>query len=117
MDELPNILNVIKGDMSLVGPRPLVDYESELYGKYKEKRHSVLPGITGLAQVQGRLDLSLQERLYWDLKYIDNYSFMNDLKIIFKTPLSINVMECPAGTLRPSGCNNCPLEFLKTSVS
>ena len=89
LDELPNILNVIKGDMSLVGPRPLVDYESELYGKYKEKRHSVLPGITGLAQVQGRLDLSLQERLYWDLKYIDNYSFMNDLKIIFKTISSV----------------------------
>ena len=64
LDELPNVLNVINGDMSLVGPRPLVDYESELYGTYNEKRNSVLPGITGLAQVQGRLDLSLQERLY-----------------------------------------------------
>tara|TARA_B100000073_G_scaffold336060_1_gene330379 strand:- start:4050 stop:4670 length:621 start_codon:yes stop_codon:yes gene_type:complete len=89
LDELPNIMNVIKGDMSLVGPRPLVDYESELYGKYKENRHSVLPGITGLAQVQGRLDLSLQERLYWDLKYIENYSFLNDCKIILKTVSSV----------------------------
>ena len=89
LDELPNILNVIMGDMSLVGPRPLVDYESELYGQYREKRHSVLPGITGLAQVQGRLDLSLQERLYWDLKYIDNYSFLNDIKIVFKTISSV----------------------------
>ena len=75
--------------MSLVGPRPLVDYESDLYGKYNEKRHSVLPGITGLAQVQGRLDLSLQERLYWDLKYIDSYKFTNDLSIIFKTITSV----------------------------
>ena len=89
LDELPNIINVIRGDMSLVGPRPLVDYESELYGKYNEKRHSVLPGITGLAQVQGRLDLSLQERLFWDLKYIDSYSILNDIKIILKTISSV----------------------------
>ena len=89
LDELPNVLNVINGDMSLVGPRPLVDYESELYGTYNEKRNSVLPGITGLAQVQGRLDLSLQERLYWDLKYIDSYSMSNDLKIIIKTISSV----------------------------
>ena len=89
LDELPNVLNVINGDMSLVGPRPLVDYESELYGTYNEKRNSVLPGITGLAQVQGRLDLSLQERLYWDLKYIDSYSMNNDLKIIIKTISSV----------------------------
>ena len=89
LDELPNVLNVLYGDMSLVGPRPLVDYESELYGTYNEKRNSVLPGITGLAQVQGRLDLSLQERLYWDLKYIDSYSISNDLKIIIKTISSV----------------------------
>ena len=89
LDELPNVLNVIIGDMSLVGPRPLVDYESELYGKYNEKRNSVLPGITGLAQVQGRLDLSLQERLYWDLKYIDSNKLSNDLFIIFKTIASV----------------------------
>jgi len=67
----------------------LVDYESALYGKYNEKRNSVLPGITGLAQVQGRLDLSLQERLYWDLKYIDSNKLSNDLIIIFKTIASV----------------------------
>ena len=89
LDELPNIFNVLKGDMSLVGPRPLVDYESELYGKFNSKRNSVLPGITGLAQIQGRLDLSLQERLYCDLQYIENYSFTEDLKIIFKTVFSV----------------------------
>lgn len=89
LDELPNVFNVLLGDMSLVGPRPLVDYESELYGDYNLKRCSVLPGITGLAQVQGRLDLSLQERLYWDIKYIENKSFINDLKIIYKTIASV----------------------------
>ena len=89
LDELPNIFNVLKGEMSLVGPRPLVGYESDLYGKYNSKRNSVLPGITGLAQVQGRLDLSLQERLYWDLTYIENNSFFDDIKIIFKTFLSV----------------------------
>ena len=72
-----------------MGPRPLVDYESELYGKYNKKRNSVLPGITGLAQVQGRLDLSLQERLYWDLKYIDSNKTINDISIIFKTIASV----------------------------
>ena len=89
LDELPNILNVLKGDMSLVGPRPLVGYESDLYGKYNSKRNSVLPGVTGLAQVQGRLDLSLQERLYWDLKYIEDNSFLDDTKIIIKTISSV----------------------------
>ena len=89
LDELPNVFNVLLGDMSLVGPRPLVDYESELYGDYNLKRCSVLPGITGLAQVQGRLDLSLQERLYWDLKYIEDNSFSDDIKIIIKTISSV----------------------------
>lgn len=89
LDELPNILNVLKGDMSLVGPRPLVGYESDLYGKHNSKRNSVLPGVTGLAQVQGRLDLSLQERLYWDLKYIEDNSFSDDIKIIIKTISSV----------------------------
>ncbi len=89
LDELPNVFNILLGDMSLVGPRPLVGYESELYGDYNLKRCSVLPGITGLAQVQGRLDLSLQERLYWDLRYIEDKSFINDLKIIYKTIASV----------------------------
>ena len=89
LDELPNVFNVLLGDMSLVGPRPLVGYESELYGDYNLKRCSVLPGITGLAQVQGRLDLSLQERLYWDIKYVDEKSFNYDLIIILKTIYSV----------------------------
>ena len=75
LDELPNLINVLKGEMSIVGPRPLVKYESELYGDFQTKRNAVRPGITGLAQIQGRLDLSLQERLYWDLQYVETKKF------------------------------------------
>lgn len=89
LDELPNIINVFFGNMSFVGPRPLVKYESDLYGKYLEERNSVKPGITGLAQIQGRLDLSLQERLYWDLQYVKSKSFIYDFKIIIKTVYSV----------------------------
>ena len=89
LDELPNLLNVLRGQMSFVGPRPLVKYESDLYGEYSKKRNSVKPGITGLAQIQGRLDLSLQERLYWDIEYIEKKSFYYDMLIILKTVVSV----------------------------
>jgi len=89
LDELPNLINVLLGQMSFVGPRPLVKYESDLYGEYSKKRNSVKPGITGLAQIQGRLDLSLQERLYWDIEYVEKKSFYYDLLIIFKTFISV----------------------------
>ena len=85
LDELPNLINVLRGEMSIVGPRPLVKYESNLYGDYQKIRNAVKPGITGLAQVQGRLDLSLQERLYWDLEYVKSRNIFVDLKIIFLT--------------------------------
>ena len=89
LDELPNVINVLKGEMSTVGPRPLVVYESKLLGDYQKKRHSVKPGITGLAQVQGRLDLSLQERLYWDIEYVENCNIVLDFKILFQTIISV----------------------------
>ena len=89
LDELPNVVNVLKGEMSTVGPRPLVVYESKLLGYYQKKRHSVKPGITGLAQVQGRLDLSLQERLYWDIEYVESYNIVLDFKILFQTIISV----------------------------
>ena len=85
LDELPNLITVLKGEMSIVGPRPLVKYESELYGDFQTKRNTVRPGITGLAQIQGRLDLSLQERLYWDLQYVETKNLGLDLKILFLT--------------------------------
>ena len=89
LDELPNLFNVLLGQMSIVGPRPLVKYEASLLGEYQKERHSVKPGITGLAQTQGRLDLSLQERLYWDLEYVNNYNLILDLKIIIQTIMSV----------------------------
>ena len=89
LDELPNLLNVLRGQMSFVGPRPLVKYESDLYGEYSKKRNSVKPGITGLAQIQGRLDLSLQERLYWDIEYVEKKSFHYDMIIVLKTVVSV----------------------------
>ena len=85
LDELPNLINVLRGEMSIVGPRPLVKYESNLYGDHQKIRNAVKPGITGLAQIQGRLDLSLQERLYWDLEYVKSRNIFLDLKIIFLT--------------------------------
>ena len=90
---MPNIINVLLGQMSFVGPRPLVKYESDLYGDYLQSRNSIKPGITGLAQIQGRLDLSLQERLYWDLKVCKKKSFIYDLEIIIKTIISVLIKK------------------------
>ena len=67
----------------------MVVYESKLLGEYQKKRNSVKPGITGLAQVQGRLDLTLQERLYWDIQYVENYNLFLDLKILIQTVISV----------------------------
>ena len=89
LDELPNLINVLNGQMALVGPRPLVPYESKLYGRYEQIRNTTTPGITGLAQVQGRTDLSLQERLYWDMEYIEKRTFFLDIIILIKTVTSV----------------------------
>jgi lipopolysaccharide/colanic/teichoic acid biosynthesis glycosyltransferase len=85
LDELPQFINVIRGEMSVVGPRPVIQEELEYYGKYKEKLLSVNPGITGLWQVSGRADLPYSERVKLDMKYIDNKSFGLDLQILLKT--------------------------------
>jgi len=85
IDELPQLLNVLKGDMSLVGPRPPVSSEVEKYGDWEWRRLEVLPGITGLWQVSGRSDLSFQQWMNLDLYYIENWSFALDLKILLKT--------------------------------
>lgn len=85
LDELPEIINVIKGDMSLVGPRPLLDFHLELFDKYQQKRHSVKPGMTGLAQIMGRQSLSFKQRIILDLEYVNKMSFLFDIKIIMKT--------------------------------
>ncbi len=85
LDELPEIVNVIKGDMSLVGPRPLLDFHLELFDKSQKKRHKVKPGMTGLAQIMGRQALSFKERISLDLEYVEKVNLRLDLKIILKT--------------------------------
>ncbi|WP_419955804.1 sugar transferase [Neobacillus niacini] len=85
MDELPQLLNVVKGDMSLVGPRPLLVRYLPYYTSVERKRHSVRPGITGYAQVEGRNQLDWTSRLKLDVTYVENLSFLLDLRIIFKT--------------------------------
>lgn len=89
LDELPEIINVIKGEMSLVGPRPLLDLHLELFNENQKRRHDVKPGMTGLAQVMGRQSLSFTQRTNLDVKYVDNLSLWLDVKIIVKTILVV----------------------------
>lgn len=85
MDELPQLLNVLNGDISLVGPRPLLVQYLELYTPFQARRHQVRPGITGLAQVNGRNQLSWEEKFEFDVYYVENQSLLLDLKILFRT--------------------------------
>jgi undecaprenyl-phosphate galactose phosphotransferase len=89
LDEIPELLNVLKGEMSLVGPRPLlVDYLPK-YTKAEKRRHEVRPGITGFAQINGRNNTTWEERFKNDIYYVENISFLLDLKIIIKTLLKV----------------------------
>ena len=85
LDELPQLWNVVRGDMSLVGPRPLLPKYLALYDERQSRRHEVLPGITGLAQVQGRNALAWESRLELDVQYVEHQSFQLDLKILWMT--------------------------------
>ncbi|OOF56409.1 sugar transferase [Rodentibacter genomosp. 2] len=85
LDELPELWNVLKGDMSLVGPRPLLMEYLPLYDKKQAKRHNVKPGITGHAQVNGRNAISWEQKFELDIWYVENQSFWLDLRILFKT--------------------------------
>jgi undecaprenyl phosphate N,N'-diacetylbacillosamine 1-phosphate transferase len=85
LDELPQLLNVIKGDMSLIGPRPLLEEYLPLYNETQMKRHDVRPGITGWAQVNGRNAISWKQKFEYDVWYVNNISFALDLKIFFLT--------------------------------
>jgi len=89
LDELPQLWNVVKGDMSLVGPRPLLLEYLPLYSAEQNRRHEVRPGITGWAQVNGRNCLNWEERLRADVWYVNNYSFMLDLRILALTFLKV----------------------------
>lgn len=89
IDELPQLINVLKGDISLVGPRPLLMEYLPLYNLTQARRHEVKPGITGWAQVNGRNAISWEEKFRLDVEYVNNRSFMFDLKIIFLTILKV----------------------------
>lgn len=85
LDELPELINILKGDMSIVGPRPLAVQYLPYYNENERRRHSVLPGLTGLAQINGRNATNWPERFAYDLEYVNNISFLNDCKIIIGT--------------------------------
>ena len=85
LDELPELINVIKGDMSIVGPRPLLIEYLPLYSEHQARRHEVLPGITGWAQINGRNSLTWDEKFNFDVWYVDNQNILLDIKIILKT--------------------------------
>ena len=93
LDELPELWNVIKGDMSLVGPRPLLVEYLPLYDKRQKRRHEVRPGITGWAQINGRNAISWEEKFEYDVWYVDNRSFFLDIKILFLTIKKVFVHE------------------------
>lgn len=85
LDELPQLFNVLKGDMSLIGPRPLLVHYLKLYNDHQKRRHEVRPGVTGLAQVKGRNYLSWEEKFDLDVKYVENMNLLNDIKILLLT--------------------------------
>lgn len=85
LDELPELINIIKGEMSFVGPRPLVVEYLPYYTEEERRRHSIRPGLTGLAQIFGRNYVTWEDRFNMDLQYVDNYSFIMDVKIVIKT--------------------------------
>jgi lipopolysaccharide/colanic/teichoic acid biosynthesis glycosyltransferase len=89
LDELPQLINVLKGDMSFVGPRPLLVEYLELYDDEQKRRHNVKPGITGLAQINGRNAISWEEKFKLDVCYVDNQSFLLDMKILWMTFLKV----------------------------
>lgn len=93
LDELPELFNILKGDMSIIGPRPLLVQYLPLYNDYQKRRHEVRPGLSGLAQVSGRNAISWENKFNIDVEYVDNVRFIEDWKIIFLTIKKIFVRE------------------------
>lgn len=89
LDELPELFNILKGDMAIVGPRPLLKEYLPLYNEKQKRRHDVRPGLTGLAQISGRNSISWEEKFEDDIKYVNKVTFINDLKIILKTVVKV----------------------------
>ena len=93
LDELPEAFNILKGDMSIIGPRPQLVRDMVFMSDEQRMRHTARPGLSGLAQVNGRNDISWEEKLNWDLKYIENVTFFGDVKIIFQTVIKAFVKQ------------------------
>ncbi|MED3878762.1 sugar transferase [Priestia megaterium] len=93
LDELPELFNILKGDMSLVGPRPLLVQYLPLYNEHQKRRHEVRPGLSGLAQVNGRNAISWEDKFKLDVQYVDQVSFIKDLKIICHTIKKVFIRE------------------------
>lgn len=85
IDEIPELFNILKGDMSIIGPRPLLVKYQPLYNTYQKHRHDVIPGLTGYAQVHGRNTLSWKQKFEMDIKYVEHITFIGDLKILAET--------------------------------
>lgn len=93
IDEIPQLFNVLKGDMSIIGPRPLLPQYLSIYNAFQKKRHEVRPGITGWAQVNGRNAISWTKKFEYDVWYVENISFLLDLRIIFMTIKKVIISE------------------------
>lgn len=109
MDEIPQLINVLKGEMSLIGPRPLLTHYLHLYNDFQNRRHEVKPGITGWAQVNGRNAISWDKKFEYDVWYVDHLSFGLDVKILFKTILKVikkeGINAADAATIEPFNGN------------
>ena len=93
LDELPEVFNIVRGEMTLVGPRPQLVRDLVFMTDEQRMRHTAKPGLSGLAQVNGRNDISWEEKLNWDLKYIEKVSFLGDMKIIFQTVMKAFIKQ------------------------
>lgn len=105
LDELPELFNILKGDMSFIGPRPLLVQYLPLYNDYQKRRHGMRPGLSGLAQVSGRNSLSWEEKFNLDVEYVDNVNFIEDLRILFLTIIKVlkreGISSDKAATMEP----------------
>ena len=108
IDELPQLINIVIGDMSLVGPRPTLRYQVEQYNDYEKKRLMVLPGLAGWALVHGRNSLTWKERIDYDVWYVEHWSFWLDIKILFKT-FNLIILK-KEGVYGKGGINDDPFE-------